>query len=51
MTERVMDNLGWWAIRGEYLRELLQRVADGEDPELVYIGAYAEIAHINGKDD
>lgn len=40
MTERV-TSLGWWAIAGEDLLEMLQRVAAGEDPDMVYMNAYA----------
>lgn len=40
------DNLGWWAISGEDLLEMLRQVADGADPDLVYAEAYA-----NGRPD
>lgn len=33
--------LGWWAISGEALMEMLWRVALGEDPDLVYAEEYA----------
>lgn len=33
--------LGWWSISGEALLGMLQRVADGEDPDLVYAEEYA----------
>lgn len=33
--------LGWWSIRGEALLAMLRRVADGEDPDLVYAEEYA----------
>lgn len=37
--------LGWWAISGEALLEMLRRVADGEDPDLVYAEEYANSEH------
>lgn len=33
--------LGYWAISGEGLMEMLRRVAAGEEPDLVYIEEYA----------
>lgn len=33
--------LGWWAISGEALLDMLRRVASGEDPDLVYAEEYA----------
>lgn len=36
-------NLGWWAISGECLMRMLQRVQDGELAEIVYIEEYAAI--------
>ena len=35
------DCLGWWAISGEALMDALHRVADGEDPDLIYAELYA----------
>jgi hypothetical protein len=32
--------MGWHVISGEHLLELLRRVADGEDPDLVYLEVY-----------
>jgi hypothetical protein len=32
--------LGWHAISGEEILEMLRRVAAGEDPDLVYMEAY-----------
>lgn len=33
--------LGWWAISGEALLEMLRRVSNGEDPDMVYAEEYA----------
>lgn len=35
------DPLGYWVLSGEDLLALLQRVADGEHPDLVMAEAYA----------
>lgn len=40
-----MMDLGWWTISGEELMALLQRVKTGEDPEMVYMEAYANSDH------
>jgi hypothetical protein len=40
-----MTDLGWWAISGEGLLAMLRRVADGEDPDLVYAEEYANCDH------
>lgn len=37
--------LGWWAISGEQLLDMLRRVAAGEDPDLVYAEEYAGGSH------
>lgn len=37
--------LGWWAISGEALMEMLRRVAAGEDPDLIYAEEYANSQH------
>lgn len=37
--------LGWWSIAGEDLLAMLQRVAGGELPDLVYAEAYANSEH------
>jgi hypothetical protein len=34
-------NLGWWVISGEDFLRDLRRVAEGENPDLVYAEAYA----------
>lgn len=36
-----MSDLGWWAIPGVDLLEMLRQVADGADPDTVYLEAYA----------
>lgn len=33
--------LGWWAIAGDELLDLLRRAHDGENPDLLYAEAYA----------
>ena len=38
-------NLGWWAISGAALMDMLQRCANGEDPDLVYAEQYANSDH------
>lgn len=35
------SNLGYWAISGERILAMLKRVANGEDPDLVYAEEYA----------
>lgn len=35
------DRLGWWAISGAALLDMLRRVQQGEDPDLVYAEEYA----------
>lgn len=35
------DVMGWWVIDGESLLAMLKRVAEGEDPDLVYAEEYA----------
>lgn len=37
--------LGWWAISGEALLDMLRRVQAGEDPDLVYAEEYANTSH------
>ncbi len=34
----------WWVIQGSMLLELLHRAATGEDPDLLYVEAYANSA-------
>jgi len=36
-----VNKMGWWAISGEAILELLKRAHAGEDPDLLYIEAYA----------
>lgn len=33
--------LGWWAISGEALLDMLRRAHAGEDPDMVYVEEYA----------
>lgn len=40
-----MTDLGWWVIDGESLMEMLQRVANGEDVDMVYAEEYANADH------
>jgi hypothetical protein len=41
MSEDEVPPLGWWAISGESILEMLRRVENGESPDLVYAEAYA----------
>lgn len=44
--------MGWWAISGESLMEMLQRAHAGEDPDIVYAEFYANCDHEHyGGDD
>jgi hypothetical protein len=45
-----MTGLGWWTISGEALLAMLRRVADGEDPDLVYAEEYANSDHVEVSD-
>lgn len=38
-------DLGWWAIHGEDLLNMLRRCHAGEDPDLVYAEEYANSDH------
>lgn len=40
-----MNPLGWWAISGEALLDMLHQVAEGADPDLVYAEHYANSDH------
>jgi hypothetical protein len=44
------SRLGWHVICGEDLLAMLRRVAEGEDPDLVYIEEYvnAEVERVDG---
>lgn len=44
MSESALT-LGWWAISGELLLDLLRRAHAGEDPDLLYVEAYANSDH------
>jgi hypothetical protein len=43
----------WWTISEDALKAMLQRVADGADPEWVYLEEYAnaDIEHVPGEDE
>ena len=40
MTER-MTGLGWWAITGEDILEMMRRCSAGEEADVVYAEYYA----------
>ena len=42
--------MSWWVLSSESLQEMLQRVAAGEDPALIYLEYYAN-CHVEGVDD
>jgi hypothetical protein len=44
--EQSPADMGWWVISEEGLKGLLQRAAQGEDVDLLYLELYA-----NSKDD
>lgn len=44
-----MPGLGWWAISGEAILDMLRRAHAGEDPDLIYAEEYANSTH--GEDD
>ena len=37
--------MSWWTISEEAIRDMLRRVADGEDPDMVYAEEYANSEH------
>lgn len=39
------DDLGWWVIPGDLLLDALRRVAEGEEPDVVYVELYANCEH------
>jgi hypothetical protein len=39
------SDLGWWTIPGDVLLDMLRRCHDGEDPDLVFAEAYANVEH------
>ena len=43
--------MGWWVISGEALLDMLQQVADGETPDLVYAEHYANSSHDTPADE
>lgn len=38
----------WWALNGTELMAMLRRVAAGEDPDMVYMEAYANAEREDG---
>ena len=46
------SDLGWWAIAGAALLDLLRRAHAGENPDLLYAEAYANSDHerVEGND-
>jgi hypothetical protein len=47
---RVSDGV-WHAIHSSEIMEMLNRVANGENPELVYLEHYANAENCEGDDD
>lgn len=45
MAESAPAPLGWWAISGETLLDMLRRAAAGEDPDLIYAEEYVNSDH------
>lgn len=46
------EDMGWWAISGAQLMQMLRDVASGADPEWVYMTAYANAEdHVVNDDD
>lgn len=50
MSEAATD-LGWHVISGELLLESLRRVAEGEDPDLVFAELWANAEHEHVEED
>lgn len=46
-----MTDLGWWTISGAALLDALNRVQDGDDPDVVYAELYANSDHEHPEDD
>jgi hypothetical protein len=47
----VAESLGWWAISGEDILDLLKRAHAGEDPDMLYIEAYANAESVRVEPD
>lgn len=45
------DHLGWWTIHGGDLLGALRRVAEGEDPDMVYAEMYVNSEHEDYSDE
>lgn len=41
MTDTLGSPMGWWNMSGEHLLDMLYRVYDGENPDMVYTEEYA----------
>lgn len=39
------NDRGWWVISGRALASMLERVAAGDDPQIVYVEEYANSTH------
>jgi len=54
LSEQIVE-LGWHVISGKRLLEMLRRVSQGEDPDLVYAEEWANAEHdyipADGNDD
>ena len=44
-------DLGWHVMSGEQLMEMLQRAADGEDPDLLFAELWANADHVTAGDE
>lgn len=49
-AEEVADGLGWWAIPGENLLDMLRRAHSGENPDLIYTEEWVNATR-EGADD
>jgi phosphopentomutase len=51
VSDETDTSLGWWSISGVALLEALRRVAEGENPDIVYAELYAnsDHSHIEGE--
>ena len=50
LTQHDRLDMGWWVISGEALMGILRRVAQGEQPDLVYTEEYANSSHERPED-
>lgn len=49
--DETVTPLGWWAISGEALLNMLNRVACGEAPDAVFMEEYANCEHDQAEGD